>query len=162
MKLAGELGDRPDLPVLAVTAVSPTIDLERCVHAIERRSNYPYQWNFVRNLRNRMRRKAGAWPGAFDLAPLGGVWTIRRFDDVYTAPYHGFQGASHYYREASALRVAERIRLPVLILTAADDPFVPPEQFRESELRTNPHVTVRIETHGGHCGFVGDTRGWAR
>ncbi len=94
MKLAGELGETPDLPVRAVVAVSPTIDLERCVRAIERRANFAYQWNFVRNLRDRMRRKAAAWPGAFDLSPLGSIWTIRKFDDVYTAPHHGFRGAT--------------------------------------------------------------------
>ena len=58
MKLAGELAATPDLPVRAVAAVGPTIDLERCVRAIERRRNLPYQFNFVRNLKARMRRKA--------------------------------------------------------------------------------------------------------
>jgi predicted alpha/beta-fold hydrolase len=156
IKLAGELGDRQDLPVEAVVAVSPTIDLERCVRAIERRSNYPYQFNFVRNLRGRMRRKAQAWPGAFDLTPLDRIWTIRRFDDVYTAPYHGYQGAADYYHRASAIRAVDRIRIPALILTAKDDPFVPPEQFLSPPVSGNPHITVRVEDHGGHCGFVSD------
>jgi predicted alpha/beta-fold hydrolase len=154
VKLAGELGNDSSLPVGAAVAVSPTIDLERCVRAIERRANYPYQWNFVRNLRGRMRRKARAWPTSFDLAPLGGIWTIRRFDDVYTAPHHGFAGASDYYYNASAMRVVDRIRIPTLILTAKDDPFVPPEQFLEPPVSTNPDITVRIEPFGGHCGFI--------
>ena len=86
MKLAGELADHPDLPVRAVAAVSPTIDLERCVRAIERRVNIAYEWNFVRHLKARMRRKAECWPGAFDLTPLDGIRTIRAFDEIYTAP----------------------------------------------------------------------------
>jgi predicted alpha/beta-fold hydrolase len=155
MKLAGELGADPDLPVRAVVAVSPTIDLERCVTAIERRANYPYQWNFVRNLRGRMRRKAQTWPGAFDLRPLDSIWTIRKFDDVYTAPHHGFAGASDYYFKASAMRVVDRIRIPALILTAEDDPFVPGGQFREAAVAGNPHIVARVERHGGHCGFIG-------
>jgi uncharacterized protein len=156
IKLAGELGDHQDLPVQAVVAVSPTIDLERCVRAIERRSNYAYQFNFVRNLRGRMRRKAQAWPGAFDLTPLDRIWTIRRFDDVYTAPYHGYQGATDYYHRASAIRAVDRIRIPALILAAKDDPFVPPEQFLSPAVTGNPHITVRVEDHGGHCGFVSE------
>jgi predicted alpha/beta-fold hydrolase len=156
IKLAGELGDTPELPVKGVAAVSPTIDLERCVRSIERRPNYPYQWNFVRNLRARMRRMAQAWPGAFDLTPLDRIWTIRKFDDVYTAPYHGFNGASDYYHRASAIRGAHRIKIPALILTAKDDPFVPAEQFSESAVSGNRWITVRIEPHGGHCGFVGE------
>jgi uncharacterized protein len=154
IKLAGELETTPDLPVRAVAAVSPTIDLDLCVRAIERRTNIPYQWNFVRNLRARMRRKAEAWPGAFDLSPLNRIRTIRRFDDVYTAPSHGFGDAANYYRRASAMRVVDRIRIPALILAAADDPFVPPDQFRAPEVTGNPNVVVRVERHGGHCGFL--------
>jgi predicted alpha/beta-fold hydrolase len=156
MKLSGELNGDPALPVRAVVAVSPALDLDWCVRAIERKANFPYQWNFVKDLRARMRRKAIAWPGAFDLTPLGSIWGIRRFDDVYTAPFHGFDGASDYYYKASAVRVIDRIRIPALVLAAADDPFVPPDQFRPPAFPINPYVTVRIESHGGHCGFIGD------
>jgi predicted alpha/beta-fold hydrolase len=154
VKLAGEAGDHPDLPLRGCVAVCPTIDLERCVHAIERRSNVAYQLNFVRNLRGRMRRKDAAWPRAFDLTPLPRIWTIRAFDEAYTAPHHGFAGASDYYHRASAIRVAERIAVPTLILAAADDPFVPAAQFDDPGLRCNPFVTVHVEPHGGHCGFI--------
>jgi hypothetical protein len=157
MKLAGELGDDPALPVRGVVAVCPTIDLERSVAAIERRSNIVYHLNFVRNLRGRMRRKALAWPGAFDLTPLDRIWTIRAFDDAYTAPHHGFGDARTYYHRASALRVVDRISVPALILAAADDPFVPPAQFDEPAVRRNSNVRVHISPHGGHCAFVADS-----
>jgi len=159
IKLAGELGEDRSLPVRAVAAVCPTTELDVCVRAIERRTNFGYQWNFVRNLRARMQRKAAAWPGTFDLAPLGGIYTIRKFDDVYTAPYHGFGDASNYYRLASAMRVADRIRIPALILAAGDDPFVPSSQFSDAAMAANPCVIVRVEAHGGHCGFVGSRHG---
>jgi predicted alpha/beta-fold hydrolase len=154
-KLAGELGEHPDLPVHAVAAVCPTIDLERCVRAIERRTNWPYHFNFVRNLKARMRRKGAAWPGAFDLSRLDAITTIRAFDDVYTAPLNGFGDAANYYQRASALRVAAAIQVPTLLLSAADDPFVPPGQFDEPAVRDNPNVTVVVPRHGGHCAFLG-------
>jgi hypothetical protein len=156
VKLAGEMADHPDLPVRAVAAVSPTIDLDRCVHAIERRVNIPYEWNFVRHLKARMRRKVALWPGTFDLRPLGRVWTIRAFDEIYTAPYHGFAGATDYYHRASAMRVVDRIRIPALVISAADDPFVPPAQFDAPEVAGNAFIIRRVERHGGHCGFVSD------
>jgi uncharacterized protein len=166
MKLAGELGDGGEVPVDAVVAVCPTIDLERCVRAIERRRNIPYQFNFVRNLRARMRRKERHWPGLFDLRPLGRIWTIRAFDDTYTAPHHGFGDAATYYHRASALRVADRVRIPALIVAAADDPFVPPAQFDDPAVRDNPAVRVMVTPRGGHCGFLsapgpGDDGYWA-
>lgn len=153
LKLAGEVGETmPELH--AVVAVSPVMDLGRCVQALERRANYPYQWNFVRNLKARMRRKAAAFPDAFDLSSLPGIWTVRQFDEAFTAPHHGFRDATDYYYRASALRVVDRIRVPALILTAEDDPFVPPAPFRDAVVTNNPFVTAVIMRYGGHCAFV--------
>src|SRR6185436_18323765 len=95
-------------------------------------------------------------PGSFDLSPLARIRSIRAFDEAYTAPHHGFNGATDYYHRASAIRVVDRIRIPALILTADDDPFVPSSQFREPAVRNNPNIVVRIERRGGHCGFVGE------
>lgn len=154
LKLAGEATTTPDLPIVAVAAVSPTIDLALCVDAIEQPANVLYQWNFVRGLKARMRRKAALWPGRFDLAPLDSIRTIREFDDAYTAPSHGFGTAANYYQLASALRVVDRIQVPALIVAAEDDPFVPASQFTCDAVRSNPMLTVSLQSHGGHCGFV--------
>ncbi len=154
MKLAGEVGatDFPELKAFA--AVSPVIELEPCVRSIERRENRIYEWNFCRNLQARMRRKARAFPGAFDLTGLWKVWSIRGFDDRYTAPQHGFHGASDYYHRASAMRVIDRVARPALILSAADDPFVPPAIFDAPAVKTNLHITTLLTSCGGHCAFV--------
>jgi uncharacterized protein len=154
LKLAGELGDAAPAELRAVCAVSPTMDLARCVDALERRSNFPYQWNFVRNLKGRMRRKAAAFPSDYSLDALRRVWTVRAFDDAYTAPHHGFRDAADYYDKASAIRVVSRIRVPALILTAEDDPFVPSEPFRDAAVTGNPNITVVVTKHGGHCAYV--------
>jgi len=156
IKLAGELGDGQDPPIRGAVGISPTIDLDCCVRAIERRVNLVYHWNFVRHLKGRMRRKEQVIPGAFDLGPLTRLQTIRAFDEAYTAPHHGFQGATDYYHRASAMRVVDRIRIPALIITAEDDPFVPASQFREAAVTNNPNVHVLIERYGGHCGFIAD------
>jgi predicted alpha/beta-fold hydrolase len=110
LKLAGELGDDAPAGLVAVCAVSPTMDLAACVKALERKSNIAYQWNFVRNLKGRMRRKAVVSPGLFPLEPLKRIWTVRQFDEAYTAPHHGFRDAADYYYRASALRA--RVNLP--------------------------------------------------
>jgi uncharacterized protein len=154
LKLAGEFGDAAPAQFLGVCGISPAMDLAICVEALERRSNYPYQWNFVRNLKARMRRKAAAFPGAFPLDPLRRIWTVRQFDDAYTAPNHGFRDAADYYYRASALRVVDRIRVPTLVVTAEDDPFVPTLTFRDAAVTSNPNINVVITPHGGHCGYV--------
>jgi predicted alpha/beta-fold hydrolase len=154
LKLAAELGATGFGELHAVAAVSPTMDLERCVRALERRSNFPYQWNFVRNLKARMRRKAGLFPARYSTAPLARIRTVREFDEAYTAPHFGFRDASEYYHRASALRVAGEIRVPTLILAAEDDPFVPSETFTDRAVAGNPWITVRVSPHGGHCAFL--------
>lgn len=154
LKLAGELGAAAPSALKAVCAVSPTMDLARCVDALDRRTNGVYQWNFVRNLKARMRRKAAAFPGTFPLAPLKRIWTVRRFDDVYTAPHHGFRDSSDYYYRASALRVIDRIQIPTLIIAAEDDPFVPTAPFRHPAVTGNRSIAVTLLPHGGHCAFL--------
>lgn len=154
MKLAGELGSGEFPEVKAFAAVSPVIELEDCMRSIERRENRVYEWNFCRNLQGRMRRKDRVFPGQFDLAGLWKVWSIRTFDERYTAPHHGYDGASDYYHRASAMRVIDRVARPSLILSAADDPFVPPHLFEAPAVRNNPHITTVVTSHGGHCAFV--------
>ena len=154
LKLAGDYGDAPPALLRAVCAVSPVMDLARCVDALERKQNFVYQWNFVRGLRARMRRKDACHPGRFDLSQLSSTWTVRAFDDRYTAPFFGFGNAANYYHQASALRVVDRISVPALIITSADDPFVPPEPFQDPAVTGNPNIRLVLTKHGGHCAFL--------
>jgi uncharacterized protein len=159
LKLAGDYGDAPPPALRGVCAVSPVLELAACVRALERRQNFVYQWNFVRGLKARMRRKALTHPGQYPIARLAEVRSVRQFDELFTAPHFGFAGADDYYHRASAMRVIDRIRVPALIITAADDPFVPLDPFRDPRLTGNPHITLTVTPHGGHCGFVANRRG---
>jgi predicted alpha/beta-fold hydrolase len=158
LKLAGDYGDSAPPELRGVAAVSPVLELEACVRALERRQNIVYEWNFVRGLKARMRRKARWHPGRFPLERLRSIRTVRDFDEAYTAPHFGFAGASDYYHRASALRVAGRIRIPALIITAEDDPFVPMAPFKDPAIAGNPHIQLIVTRHGGHCGFLASAR----
>jgi predicted alpha/beta-fold hydrolase len=93
----------------------------------------------------------------YDLHP---EMSLRAFDDRYTAPVNGFRDAAHYYAESSSAPYIPRIRVPALILTAQDDPFVDPAPFEE--LRTSDPVRVCITHSGGHVGFIAaDGQRWA-
>jgi predicted alpha/beta-fold hydrolase len=166
LKLAGDYGAEAPTQLKGVAAVSPVMDLAACVAALERRQNIIYHLNFVRGLRGRLRRKAQWFPGRYALDRLARVWSVREFDEVYTAPHFGFASAADYYHRASALRVVDRIQVPALIITAEDDPFVPPAAFHEGAVTSNPNVRVIVTRHGGHCAFLsepsnGDDGYWA-
>lgn len=156
LKLAGEYGAAAPTELLGVAAVSPIIEVGACTRALERRSNFLYEWNFVRNLKGRIRRKAASWPGRFPIERLRDVRSVRAFDTAFTAPHFGFQDADDYYHQASAMRVIERVRVPALIVTAKDDPFVPWEPFLDAKVIGNPHITLELTDHGGHCAFISD------
>ena len=87
------------------------------------------------------------------------IRTIRAFDEAYTAPHHGFRDAADYYHRASAMRVIDRISVPALIITSADDPFVPPAPFRDAAVTGNPNIIVELLDNGGHCGFIEESHG---
>jgi predicted alpha/beta-fold hydrolase len=159
LKLAGEYGAHAPAAFVGAAAVSPIIEIEACVRALERPSNAIYNWNFVRDLKRRMRRKARFHPGLFDLKRLAAIKTVREFDAAYTAPYFNFATAEDYYHRASAMRVIDRIRVPTLVIAADDDPFVPSQPFKDPRITGNAAIDVRLSAHGGHCGFVGPARG---
>jgi predicted alpha/beta-fold hydrolase len=155
LKLAGEYGPHPPPALAGVAAVSPIIEISDCTRALERPGNGLYQWNFVRDLKRRIRRKDRFHPGGFNLTKVSAIRTVREFDEVITAPYFGFRNAEDYYHRASAMRVVDRIGVPALIITAEDDPFVPSQPFHDPKVTGNPHIDLRISRHGGHCAFIG-------
>jgi predicted alpha/beta-fold hydrolase len=154
LKLAGDYGDAAPAALRGVCTVSPVLELATCIRSLERRPNVVYQWNFVRGLKARMRRKDSIAPGRFPIHRLAEVRSVRGFDEVFTAPHFGFRDAEDYYYRASAMRVIDRIRIPALIITAEDDPFVPIEPFRAAAITANRSITLVVTRHGGHCGFV--------
>ena len=166
LRLAGVYGASAPPELHSVAAVSPPVDLARAASAVEWRQNWLYQRNFVRDLKRRIQLKARLFPDIYKVDGLDRVRTIRQFDERYTAPFFGFRDAADYYHRASALRVIEKVRVPTLIITAEDDPFIPVASFREPPLTANPRLTVIITRHGGHCGFIarrggGDDGYWA-
>jgi predicted alpha/beta-fold hydrolase len=152
LKLAGEAAERPVPGLGRVAALAPPIDLGRCAALLGQRRNRIYANFFLREMTAHARQRQRYFP---DLPALNFPrrMTIRLFDDLYTAPRCGFDDAEDYYRRSSSLPLIGRIRVPALILTAKDDPFIAAEPF--GELKPPSHIEVRVLSHGGHLGFLG-------
>jgi predicted alpha/beta-fold hydrolase len=152
LKTAAEAADSPAPGLTRVAALAPPIDLPRCAALLALPRNRLYEDNFIRDLTLKARLRQRYFP---DLPPLSFPrrMTMRRFDDLYTAPRSGFADAEDYYRRASCAPLIPRIQVPTLILTSRDDPFIAVEPFEA--LKVPQHVVVRIVPHGGHIGFVG-------
>lgn len=165
LKLAGELGGASPPQLRAVCAISPPIDLDSSSTSIAAPSNRIYEGRFVRSLARTMREKDRLFPGRYDLAGLDRIRHLREWDD-YFQPYNGFRDASDYYARASSIAFLAEIRLPTLIIHAADDPFIPFAPFRDQRLTGNPAIALLAPRYGGHVGFCGvrqpdEDRAWA-
>ncbi|HEY4741024.1 MAG TPA: alpha/beta fold hydrolase [Candidatus Acidoferrales bacterium] len=164
LKMAGEMADSAPPELRGVIAVCPAANLAACADALNERQNIIYQRHFVRSLKKHTRFKAGLFPERYPLNGLDGVRTVREFDDAITAKFCGYRDADDYYYRASALRVADAIRVPTIIISAQDDPIVPIQTLRDVTLTSNRHITIVTPQYGGHGGFIsresGDERFW--
>lgn len=150
-------GKIPD-GLFACAAVSPAMDLEACADAIELPSNRHYQIFFCTDLCEKYARLQRLCPQKYEYGLQRNIRTVRGFDELITSRYGGFCNALDYYRKSSAGPHLCSIRKPTLILSAADDPFIPAEIFRRFPLPANSAVRIEITETGGHMGFVGKTR----
>ncbi|MFZ0882882.1 MAG: alpha/beta fold hydrolase [Candidatus Acidiferrales bacterium] len=168
LKMAGDMGVSAPAELRAVIAVAPALDLASCADALAAPRNFIYEHHFVTRLKRHMRHKASLFPELYELHGVSGfrrIGTVRDFDDVITARYCGFADASDYYARSSAGRVISEIRVPSLIITSKDDPFVPFEPFQDPAIHANRRITLIATEHGGHCAFIsredGSERFWA-
>ncbi|HKV23324.1 MAG TPA: alpha/beta fold hydrolase [Candidatus Acidoferrum sp.] len=164
-KMAGEYAAAPPSALRAVCVVCPSIDLGACADALERPANYFYERHFVSNLMSHYERKATLFPERFPSNGFGPVRTVREFDDKITAPQFGFRDAQDYYEAVGAKKVLAQVRVPMLMITAQDDPFVPYSLFERANPSQSPAIQFIAPLRGGHCGFIsgqsGPYRFWA-
>ncbi|MGH8101319.1 MAG: YheT family hydrolase, partial [Chthoniobacterales bacterium] len=161
-KMAGEFGDAAPRALRGVCAVCPAMDLGACADALERRDNYFYQRHFVKGLMSRYARKVKLFPDRYSLDGFGSVRSVREFDDKLTAPIFGYKDAQDYYETVGAKRLLAQVRVPLLMITAQDDPFVPYDSFMRANPAQNPAIKFVAPDHGGHCGFISKTSGAER
>jgi predicted alpha/beta-fold hydrolase len=152
LKLAGEAAADPVPDLAAVAAVNPPIDLMGCSELLALPRNRLYELHFLQTLLRLVRRLERHFPDR-PRSRFPRRMSVRLFDELYTAPRGGFADAADYYRRGASLSLIPHIRVPTLILTARDDPFITVAPFEG--LQPPPHVQVRIVDHGGHLGYLG-------
>ena len=162
LKWLGEQGADVPAEVRGAAAVSVPFDLARGCRHIQRGFSRVYDRHFVRSLRAKVRRKMTAYPDLVAAERLAGVRTLWDFDDAVTAHVHGFRDAEDYYARSSSLGFLAGIHVPTLLLSSADDPFLPREVLDEARrvAAANPVLTVEFTERGGHVGFVGGRVPW--
>jgi predicted alpha/beta-fold hydrolase len=154
LRWAEESGASAAKKAHAVAAVCSPIDLAAGGHAIGRGFGlYTYTRMFLGTMKPKALAKLRQHPGLFDERKLRAARNLYEFDNVFTAPLHGFRDTDDYWTRASAKPKLSDIRIPALVLNALNDPFIPAESLpKQSEV--GPNVTLWQPRHGGHVGFA--------
>jgi len=154
MRWAGEYGATAAAVVSAVVAVCAPLDLYAAGVALGRGFNRRvYTPMFLRSMKPRALQKLAQYPGLFDADALTEAADLYAFDNVFTAPLHGFKNTEDYWQRASAKRHLADIRVPALLINPLNDPFVPAGSLPGHNVNA-AHVTVWQPRTGGHIGFV--------
>ncbi len=152
------LAEQPGQRILrAVATVSVPYDLAAGARFLEKGAGPFYVTVFLRTLKEKVRDLVARFPeagGRIDLERALAAKTFWEFDDAATGPLHGFSGADDYYARSSSLFFLGRIGTPTLCISAADDPFIPPDVLPKVRSAASPAVRCLFTEHGGHVGFV--------
>jgi uncharacterized protein len=152
LKYLGEQNDNTLSLLKKAVVFSVPLDLHASCIQISKLSNRIYANRFLRSLKQKVRRKAIAYP-QLDIKPLSGITNLIDFDNRYTAPIHGFKDALDYYKKCSSIHFLSNIRIPALIVNAKNDPFLSEECFPTVK-GENPYIVLDYPENGGHCGFA--------
>ena len=153
LKWLGETGAAAGSVVDRAAAVSAPVDLTAAGNALDRGFNRVYVRQFLFTMKRKALEKLKHHPGLYDAARVRAAYTLREFDDTVTAPLHGFSGVDDYWARASSKPWLRGIDVPVLVVNARDDPFLPSGALPALN-EVAPSVLLEQPAGGGHVGFV--------
>ena len=154
LRWAQEAGSAATSVVRALASISAPVDLTASGLAMGRGLNRQiYTRLFLQTMKPKAMRKLAQFPGLFDARALQDAQSLYDFDNVFTAPLHGFKDTRDYWQRASAKPHLADIRLPTLVVNALNDPFVPARSLPQRR-DAGASVTLWQPEHGGHVGFA--------
>lgn len=152
LKWLGERGDEAASLVTAAAGISAPQDLQAGADALARGFNRLYTRHFLVTLKRKSLAKLANWPGLYDADPVRRARNFHDFDDLVTAPLHGFRDCFDYWTRASCKPWLAAIRTPTLVINARNDPFLPWRHLA-TPAEVSPLVSLDYPHAGGHVGF---------
>jgi predicted alpha/beta-fold hydrolase len=152
-KWLGERGeDAREIVTAAAVACAP-LDLMAAGEALGQGFALVYAKHFLASLKKTSLAKLERYPGLYDARAVRRAGTLRDFDNLVTAPMHGFRDTDDYWTRASAKPLLTAVRVPLLVVNARDDPFLP-QSALPTEREVSSAVKLEFPASGGHVGFV--------
>ncbi len=154
LKYLGEPGRTLPPELISGAAVSAPCDLESSALQISESFNARYLHEFMQCFQQKIQAKAQMFPGEISDENFHEIKSLQDYDERYTAPIHGFANAKEYWTKCSSRQFLAGIRIPTLLLTALDDPFLREESYPFEEARNSEYLFFETPKFGGHLGFV--------
>jgi uncharacterized protein len=154
LKLLGELAERARETISAAVTFSVPSNLGSSAEVLARPYNRIYMQMFLRSLCTKLRAKELRTPGVLDLSGIEKIKTFREYDSRFIAPLFGFESAEDYWKRASSEPFIPAIRVPTLLLTSRDDPFLDPQTLPVTYAENSEYFYLEISEYGGHVGFM--------
>ena len=140
--------------IRSAVGVSVPCDLKTSALQMNTFSNTLYLQMFLKSLKKKALQKSIEFPDSFlTKASITAIKNFKDFDDIYTAPAHGFKNAEDYWANSSCKQYIPSIKIPTLLITAFDDPFLGPACYPIKEAEANDYFFTEATKYGGHVGF---------
>jgi predicted alpha/beta-fold hydrolase len=154
LKWLGEVGETAPRELMGAAGISVPFDVAACARVLDRGlRRLVYARNFLRTMRSKVVEKARRYPGFVDVRAMRRARTFARYDRIVTAPLNGFRDEVDYWTSSSSGPYLARVRRPILLLSAQDDPIVPGRTLpRPGDLP--PNIRAEFTACGGHAGFL--------
>ena len=154
LKYLGEKSGEVPQEIGRAVAFSVPCDLKNSSYKLDKLGNALYMRRFLRSLRVKIRQKAALFPDKLNDDGYRKIKNFKHFDDRYTAKLHGFRDAEDYWQQCSSLFYLKEIRIPALLVSARDDPFLSLECYPYKIANRHEYFFLETPKHGGHVGFV--------
>ena len=153
LKWLGEQRAQASSVISAAAAVSAPVDLMTAGDALGGGFNMVYTRNFLVTMKRKTLAKLERYPDLCDRKVMLAARTLREFDNVVTAPLHGYRDTDDYWTRASAKPLLVQIAAPTLMINAQNDPFLPARVLPRAD-EVSDAVRLEFPATGGHVGFV--------
>ena len=154
LKYLGEQSDKIHPSIKKAVVFSTPVDLPSSVEEMGKRRNHYYKMRFLKKLEIKVKAKASALPDTFPQVDFNLIRQFPDFDNMITAPIHGFKDAEEFYIMVSSKPYLKYISIPTLIVNALDDPFLGEGCYPYKEAEATENVFLETPANGGHVGFT--------
>lgn len=161
LKYIGERGENIDPILNRAVAISSPCELACSSHELSKWQNRIYMQRFLKTLRAKITYKHSKFPDSLDISGISKIKNFSQFDDRFTAPIHGFESALDYWTRNSSRQFLSAIRIPTLLINAANDPFLGPRCYPFEEAKASECFYLEIPNQGGHVGFYSSEEYWS-